>query len=473
MTAMTTFRGSLLHVVVASLWLALGASAQAQTSMLRVSCDGADLNAEVSINGKFKGECPVDVPVSEGTIELRVVKKASATHERVYERTVRIGAGAVKREDVVLGAPQLNAEGRRLEAEKKRQLEVEDARQAAEQKRVARERELQQARRDEEERKELALPNAREQAPGFIAQARQLEQAGGADPAATFALYKKAADRQDPFAMVKVARRYENGVGVGKDVAAAMQWFKKAAELGNSAGMGGFSASLFNGYAGTADPAQARIWAEKAASAGDARGMNVMAVLNLDGKGGFAKDEVQAATWTERAFQGGDRRAATRAMLNLYNKSAVGAPDEVRAVALAQTLVTTTEDGEPPVSDALGMLGHAYDFGRGGLPKDEAKAYAFYDRGVEAGSIGAMYFGGMNALRGVGTPRNENVALAWLSKAADKGHANATSLLGQFHQFGWAGLPLDKAEAARHYRKALAAGSTTAEANLKSLGGSY
>ena len=40
--------------------LAVCTAAHAQNSMLRVVCEGEDVGAEVSVNGKFKGECPVE-----------------------------------------------------------------------------------------------------------------------------------------------------------------------------------------------------------------------------------------------------------------------------------------------------------------------------------------------------------------------------------------------------------------------------
>ena len=99
-------------------------------SLLRIACEGADARAEVSINGQFKGECPLDVQVNAGTIQLRVAKPIDAERERAYVETFRIGDGVVKKIDAVLKV-QLTAEGQR------RQLLAEEAKQreAVEQKR--------------------------------------------------------------------------------------------------------------------------------------------------------------------------------------------------------------------------------------------------------------------------------------------------------------------------------------------------
>jgi hypothetical protein len=85
-------------------------------SLLRVTCEGDDVGAEVTLNGKFKGECPVDIQAGSGTVKLRVVKKVGATHERVFEREYRMGDGGMQRAEAILGPAQPSAEGLRIEA---------------------------------------------------------------------------------------------------------------------------------------------------------------------------------------------------------------------------------------------------------------------------------------------------------------------------------------------------------------------
>lgn len=82
----------------------------AQNSILRIACDGDDVGAEVSINGKFRGECPVDIQVAPGTIKLRAQK---AGREQVQE--FRVGPDSVKKIVVALlrnaGTPRTLAPG--------------------------------------------------------------------------------------------------------------------------------------------------------------------------------------------------------------------------------------------------------------------------------------------------------------------------------------------------------------------------
>ena len=101
------------------------------TAVLRVACDGSAVGAEVTVNGSFKGECPLDMPVPAGTVKLRVLQKMGVERERVFEREFRLAADTAKRVDVELGEPQRTAEGRRLENEALARAKAEAERQAA------------------------------------------------------------------------------------------------------------------------------------------------------------------------------------------------------------------------------------------------------------------------------------------------------------------------------------------------------
>lgn len=90
--------------------------ANAAGSMLRVTCEGDDVGAEVLINGKFRGECPVDISIPEGKYKLHVEKKENL-YERVYEQDIRMGDGVVKKVEAVLSR-RLNAEGQQRENER-------------------------------------------------------------------------------------------------------------------------------------------------------------------------------------------------------------------------------------------------------------------------------------------------------------------------------------------------------------------
>lgn len=95
------------HVLIPVLAIgsALSRPASAQSSdiaLLRIACGEDAAGAGVSINGEFKGGCPLDVPVTPGTISVRVTKPQGDGAERVFETGFRIDAGVAKRIDVEL-----------------------------------------------------------------------------------------------------------------------------------------------------------------------------------------------------------------------------------------------------------------------------------------------------------------------------------------------------------------------------------
>ena len=95
----------------------LGQTGAKKGSLLSVTCKIDDMDAEVFIDDKLKGACPLDVQVSEGTLKLRVQKKVDALNDRIFEQEIRVGDGAIKKVEVQLGAVQLNAASKRREPE--------------------------------------------------------------------------------------------------------------------------------------------------------------------------------------------------------------------------------------------------------------------------------------------------------------------------------------------------------------------
>lgn len=67
----------------------------AADSVLRVSCEPDGVGAEVSLNGKFRGACPLDIVVKEGSWRLAVVKPMDKSLQHEYRRMVRVGEGVV------------------------------------------------------------------------------------------------------------------------------------------------------------------------------------------------------------------------------------------------------------------------------------------------------------------------------------------------------------------------------------------
>lgn len=104
----------------------LNMDANTAGAMLHIICDGDDVGAEVYVNGKYRDKCPADVQVSAGTLQLRVLKKIDASHDRVFEQENHMAEGSTKRVEVVLNV-QLTAKGRRLEQKAGRLYQAKSA----------------------------------------------------------------------------------------------------------------------------------------------------------------------------------------------------------------------------------------------------------------------------------------------------------------------------------------------------------
>lgn len=106
------------------------ATAQAQTSTLRVHCSGAAVGSAVSFDGRFKAECPFDATVQAGTIVVRATKQING-REAVFEERVRMGAGIAKRVEIQFeagetAAPQVPVVDPKEAARRRYQIEMQE-----------------------------------------------------------------------------------------------------------------------------------------------------------------------------------------------------------------------------------------------------------------------------------------------------------------------------------------------------------
>lgn len=220
------------------------ANAYAADSLLRVSCDGEATGAEVLVNGKFKGECPLDIAVQEGEQKLRVVKTLDASRERIFEQTVRLGDGVVKKVKVALSAPQLSAAGQQSAREARRQDEVAM-------------------------QKSLQLAEAGNAMAMFDVGSNYAFGKGVAqNDAQSVYWYSRAAEAGQLDAMVNLAGRYSSGKGIAQSNEKMIFWLRKAAEAGHLGGMTNLGYQFYTGNGVEQSKDVAIFWFRKAAMEG-------------------------------------------------------------------------------------------------------------------------------------------------------------------------------------------------------------
>jgi len=444
---------------------ALAAQIQAQTanpsSVLRIACEGDAQDADVHVNGAFKGQCPVDVPVPEGAVQVRVTKAAGALNERVFEQTLRMAAGTAKRLDVVLGAPQLNARGLQLRAEQeaaaRRQAEAAAAREA-------------EARAQlERERQDLRQKADAGDVQAMLALARRHERGQGVprDPVMAHTWTAKAAATGDGEALYRLGRQQSYGFGTTQDPGAALASFRQAAQLGHVNALGHIAAAYVRGDGVPADPAQAEAWAQRGLQGSDGRAAFVLYAVyapklakQMDGDMNWRAEEA-----LRHAAAAGHRGAlhicATRMSSGMADamRRAPCPTDRGGAVDLFKLAARAGDDGEPGLHEAMLRLGLIYEEGEAGQQKDLPQAARWYQLSADAGSargtgrLASMYKEGEGGL-----PKDEAKALALFQRAADMGHAFSMLVIGSSYGYGYMGQRIDRKQAIAWYRKGIEAG---------------
>ena len=195
----------------------------------------------------------------------------------------------------------------------------------------------------------------------------------------------------------------------------------------------------------------------RAAELGDPEGMYNLGNIYKDGKGEVTKDEEEAIVWYRKAVEAGDGKSA-KALGGIYYED----KDEI-------AIEWYRKGAELGDSCCMNNLGVAYEYGKGGLTKDGAKAIEWYRRSIEFDtscgcgmfSLGLSYAEGKNGLK-----RDEERAVELYRKAAEAGNIKAMNSLGICYKYGKGGLTKDEAKAVEWYQKAAEAGNDCAMNNL-------
>ena len=280
---------------VFALLAALSLASANAASMLRVTCEGEAAGAEVSINGSFKGTCPIDIQVPAGVIVIRAAKKTTGNLERAYEREERLGDGIVKKLEVRLGGERLNAQTRsRITA---REASLADQREA-------------------QQLKEL---------PGLI----------------------KAAESGDAAAMLKVGNVYDWGLAGAVDFKRALHWYERAAQSGLPAGVSALADYYGMGREVKEDKDHAHALFAIAAENGDAYAMFNLGLHYYWRVG----DQALGLNWYQKSVTAGSAEGLYRLLLeqNRLGSKSPSSSDELIGLWSARAA-----KGEPVAWDQVG-----------------------------------------------------------------------------------------------------------------------
>jgi TPR repeat protein len=116
---------------------------------------------------------------------------------------------------------------------------------------------------------------------------------------------------------------------------------------------------------------------------------------------------------------------------------------------------------------AENMIGWCFQKGRG-VEQKLAKAVAWYTKAAEKGDSNAMCNLGVCFENGEGVEQNSTKAVEWYTKAAEKGDSDAMFNLGHIFEMG-EGVEQNLAKAVEWYTKAQDAGDEDAEAQINDI----
>lgn len=225
------------------------------------------------------------------------------------------------------------------------------------------------------------------------------------------AAMEQAATAGDAAVALQLGDAYATGRGVLQDDVVANHWFERAAELGDVTAMRRLVQQYTTGCGVKVDIAQQRAWLRRAAEAGDVSAWTALGAIS----------------------EGADRIAA-------FQKGA-DAGDTEAMLGLADT----------------------WQYGRGGVEKDEAKFIEAAKRAAEAGSLEAMVRLGYYYNSGY-PQKDPAAALQWYRRAVDAGDKTQRMMLAALYIGA-----KDKAAAEKLYLEMAEEGDVAAQSKLGSL----
>ena len=210
---------------------------------------------------------------------------------------------------------------------------------------------------------------------------------------------------------------------------------------------------------------EAAKWYQKAAEQGIANAQYNIGYLYDWGQGGLSQNRVEAIKWYKKASGQGNGEASLR--LGAMYMYAVGVEKDEK-----EAIVWYKKAAEQENKEAMERLGDYYS--NRGPNQNYTEAIKWYRMLVNSGNKTGTVL--QNLAEAYEKVDNDTEAEKWYLEArksflrsAEKGDMNSMFYLGLMYQYGCLGIPKDKTEAIKWYRKAAALGEETAKKCLQEL----
>jgi TPR repeat protein len=254
-----------------------------------------------------------------------------------------------------------------------------------------------------------------------------------------------------------LANCYGTGLlGLQVDHERAYHLYLQAAKQNNAAAAYRVAVCNEIGAGTRKEPARAAAFYRKAASLGDTAAMYKLGMVLLDGALGEARNPRDAVGWLKRAAeQADDANPHALHELGLLHDDPAGALvpyDPVYAKRLF------TQAGQLGYTHAQFRLGQMYERGSPATPQDARRSIAWYTKAAEKGhaeaelALSGWYLTGVDGV----LKQSDSEAYLWARRAANKGLSKAEYAVGYYAEIG-IGIKQDIEFAKRWYMRAAGA----------------
>ena len=241
-----------------------------------------------------------------------------------------------------------------------------------------------------------------------------LEGRDGLKPDAEKAVYwlRRSARMDNAYAQLVLGDCYADGQGVKKDPQQAVQWWRKAAQHDNPKAQYLLGKAFLEGTGIGKNPQQAVYWITKSAEQGNKNAQFLLGKMYYEGYH-VAADKEAARDWLGRAAEQAHTEAID--LLALIN-GMVKMTTKVYQQS-ADVLMDKARQGDPQAEYELGLR---YESGAWDVNKDNQKALAWITRAANAGNRIAMKTLANIYLHGdLGLQADPAKAAEWKKKASD------------------------------------------------------
>lgn len=273
--------------------------------------------------------------------------------------------------------------------------------------------------------------------------------------------YKKAAAKNDAYAITRVGSAYCFGEGVKEDNVKAIAYFEKSAAMNEPAAMFHLGQAYRYGWGVSGDTAKWEQWMKKCyetALPGAEKGNAYDMLIVGRALGGYAKPDWSAvADWYIKSAAKGNRNAMDN-MAAWYMGGYHVEKNVEKAMELYKALAAGGE------ADAMYSIGYQYYAGNN-LQKDLAKAIEWFIKAAEYGDGSSAFYLGYMYANAEGVTQDYTQAAAWYQLGADRNNRSAINNLGVAYENG-RGVLQNNAKAIECYERAAALGNEFAMTNM-------